>query len=607
MSSEAQQNSTVQERHNPFAKHHEPIPDVKQESTEEVHQPGQDQVVQQYQPEPQVFYKIVDIITEYQRGNFLPALHCLRYGMVPKDYVDYSGYNFVHHAVSQGAIPILLILLDHFRIDVNIRSSSGQTALMIACHYGHIEIVKLLCERGAQINCQDNTKFNALLYCVKQNYIPHAAYLLQQEADIKVSDLNGCTVVHWAAFRNNVFFLKMFKRLGLDMNVLDATGMTPLDRAVQGACHEAIEFLLANCEDKLPASMKFGELPASDIKELIRRKFFPTPMETRREKAKKFFEKNSRTITFSFYALFCFLSINLYVDVIMYKGFGYTGDLIYLLFNLYFIAYTFWYFMKSSKSGSNSSKVFAYKQVANAADESFASSSPGYKLRYTALDKLLRGDSTDSIIDDVESTAFPSFLHELAWHWDQKNFRQIAKFSEREYCATCLQKLPPRSIHPEGSAFCIPQYHHFSPCLNRPVDGNNHFLYFGLLIQQMGLLTMFVLGTWLTLGDDIQNKKIWFLEAAYILASGSLLHGLVYVLALAFAGWNFIFLSIEIYGLLKNVTYSEIFESHKHPELAKIRMNPRGGYGFTFFNPYDHGIFENVKDYFMRIVQATGF
>jgi len=478
---------------------------------------------------------------------------------------------------------------------------------MIACHYGHIEIVKILCERGAQINCQDHTKFSALLYCVKGNFIPHAAYLLQQEADIKIADMNGCTVAHWAAFRNNVFFLKVFKRLGLELNGLDGTGMTPLDRAVQGGCYEALQFLLENGDGKLPANMKLDEMPQSDIKELIRKKFFPTYMETRKAKAKRFFEKHSRTITFSLYALFCLLSLNLYVDVIMYKGFGYTGDLIYLLFNLYFIAYTFWYFMKSSKS-SKSSKAFVYEEVSTSADDSFASASPGVKLRYAALDKLLKGDSTDSIIEGVDSSAFPSLLHELAWQWDQKNYRQIAKFSEREYCPTCLQRQPPRSIHPEGAATCITQYHHFSSCLNRPVDGNNHFLYFGLLIQQMILLSMFVIGTWLTLAPEIQNKKMWFIEAAYLLVTNSsLLHGLVYILALVFAGYNSVFLSIELYGLAKNMTYSEIFDSLKHPDLFKLKLNPRGGYGFAFFNPYDHGILANIKEYFMRIIHATGF
>jgi len=605
MSTEAQQNtSTVEERHNPFAKKHEPVPDPRASTTEEIQQPGQDQIVQQ--ADPPVFYKIIDVITEYQRGNYLPVLHCLKYNLIAKDYVDYTGYNVLHHAVSQGAIPIILILLDHFKIDVNIRSGSQQTSLMIACHYGHIEILKILCERGAQINCQDNTKFTALLYCIKQGFIPHAAYLLQQEADLKISDLNGCTVVHWAAFRNNVFMLKVFKRLGLELNGTDLTGMTPLDRAVQGGCHESVEFLLKHCDDKLPANLKFGELPESDIKGLLRKKFFPSPNDIRKEKAQKFFEKHSRTITFSFYAIFCFLSINMYVNVLMYKGFGYTGDLIYLLFNLYFIAYTFWYFMKSSKS-SSSNKVFSYQQVPNAAEESFASAAPTYKLRYNTLDKLLKGDTTDSIIEDVDTSVFPSFFHELAWHWDQKNYRQIAKFSERDYCPTCLQRQPPRSIHPEGSAFCITQYHHFSPCLNRPVDGNNHFLYLGLLMQQMILLSMFVLGTWLTLEPEVQNKKIWFLEAGYLLATNyNIIHAIVYLLACVFSGYNFYFLSIELYGLVKNVTYSEIFESFKHPDLFKIKLNPRGGYGFAFFNPYNKGIIENVKEYFMRIIQANG-
>ena len=40
-------------------------------------------------------------------------------------------------------------------------------------------------------------------------------------ASVKCKDANGCNLVHWAAFKNNTFFLRLFYRLNLPMNDTD--------------------------------------------------------------------------------------------------------------------------------------------------------------------------------------------------------------------------------------------------------------------------------------------------------------------------------------------------------------------------------------------------
>lgn len=65
------------------------------------------------------------MVSEYQKGNFLPVIHCLKYNLIDKNFLDPQGYNILHMAVSYNNIPLVLILLDHFKIDPNIRSASG--------------------------------------------------------------------------------------------------------------------------------------------------------------------------------------------------------------------------------------------------------------------------------------------------------------------------------------------------------------------------------------------------------------------------------------------------------------------------------------------------
>jgi len=130
-------------------------PSIKTEiTTQKSQQPPQEdqqqQQVVQIQKQPQIFFQIIDIINEYQRRNFPPALHCLRYNLIPKNYLDCQGYNFPHVALSQNQIPLVIMFLDHFKIDANVRSLGLLTPLMIACNYGLTEIVKTLCERGVK-------------------------------------------------------------------------------------------------------------------------------------------------------------------------------------------------------------------------------------------------------------------------------------------------------------------------------------------------------------------------------------------------------------------------------------------------------------------------
>lgn len=37
-----------------------------------------------------------------------------------------------------------------------------------------------------------------------------AIYIMSEGGDIYVKDINGCSLVHWAAYNNNLFLLQLF-------------------------------------------------------------------------------------------------------------------------------------------------------------------------------------------------------------------------------------------------------------------------------------------------------------------------------------------------------------------------------------------------------------
>jgi len=560
-------------------------------------------------PVPQGFFQIIDVSVEWQRGNFLPALHCLRYNLLPKDFYDQTGYNVLHHAVSQGSIPIVLALLDYFKFDVNIRSKNNQTPLMIACNYGNIEIIRLLIERGAQVNESDDTRFSPLLYSAKQGFFPQLVYLLHHRADPTVRDANGCSMVHWAAYKNNAFLLAVFKRLGFDLNGTDATGLTPLDRALQSDGYVATKYLLENGDGKMPPNMKFDQVQNPDLKELLRKQYFPTKYEQLVKQYVDIFKQHSQKITFGIYAFFWFWMMTIYLHAAMNNGLGYTFDLMFFLFNIYSIAYSFWYFLKSAHLKS---KVFGYKMldkssenlddtISSINDTARGSSVP--RLNSDALDRLVKGDSHGTVIHDIETDEPTSFLHELAWNFEVKNYKAIAKFNENDYCPKCLQKKPERSYHPEGSRTCVPYFHHYSYTLGRSIDRNNHYLYLFLLISQAVTFGMFFASLWGAYSGSLNQRVFALLEIGFRLYQDfSLFYGLIYTILLVLSGYNFVFLCIELYGVARNITYHELFNMNKCPYLFAMKQDRRGQIVKYFFNKDDISIGYNIKQYLKRII-----
>lgn len=67
----------------------------------------------------------------------------------------------LRQAASEGNLQKVKELLDR-GVDVNTRSESGVTPLMLACAEGQIDVVKLLLARGADVNVKDNSGRTAL-------------------------------------------------------------------------------------------------------------------------------------------------------------------------------------------------------------------------------------------------------------------------------------------------------------------------------------------------------------------------------------------------------------------------------------------------------------
>lgn len=59
------------------------------------------------------------------------------------------------------------------------------------------------------------------MYALKSDSYSIFYYLLYLGADINDFDYNKSSLAHWGAYNNNVFLLKLLKKIGSDLNVVD--------------------------------------------------------------------------------------------------------------------------------------------------------------------------------------------------------------------------------------------------------------------------------------------------------------------------------------------------------------------------------------------------
>jgi len=303
-----------------------------------------------------------------------------------------------------------------------------------------------------------------------------------------------------------------------------------------------------------------------------------------------------------------------YLRTTSLKGFDYIYNLVFLLFGLYFIAYTAWYYLSSERSISSLKKL-AYKRVKSmSTDTSFTQESQEPEgvdklknMNFSALNRLTKEDDHEGITvrDDKQTTyAFSSFLHEIAYLFETGNFKEINSFDCKKYCPTCLKARPRKSKHCRVCNTCVEHYHHHSYTLGKCIDKTNHLFYLLLLMQQFFLLALFL---WVPISVHSSEREsssvLFFLETVWLMGKNEgVFFAVFYLIFGIMQCYTIFFLWIEMYGIIYNLTYNEIFNRHRYKYLYEMHENPNGAIFNVYKNPDDKGILENIKSYVFRSI-----
>lgn len=71
--------------------------------------------------------------------------------------------NVLHSAAESNSFELVKYLVDK-KVDINRRTHSGQTPIMVACANGNLEIVEYLYEKGANIITIGRVNYSLILF-----------------------------------------------------------------------------------------------------------------------------------------------------------------------------------------------------------------------------------------------------------------------------------------------------------------------------------------------------------------------------------------------------------------------------------------------------------
>lgn len=113
-----------------------------------------------------------------------------------------------------------------------INTPTGWTALHDAAWNGHVGVIDLLLEHGADIECSTRYGWTALLFAVWNGYTNAVQALINRNATIDVRNVYGWTPLHAASIKGYEEIARLLLDHGADIEAETSYGWTPLYAAV---------------------------------------------------------------------------------------------------------------------------------------------------------------------------------------------------------------------------------------------------------------------------------------------------------------------------------------------------------------------------------------
>jgi len=175
----------------------------------------------------------------------------VRRGMDPNTRND-KGQTGLVLALQLGSLRAFFALMATPGVNVEVHNVHGESPLMMAALQGHIEAVRLLIERGADVN---KPGWTPLHYAASKNQPAQdqvAALLLEHHAYIDAASPNGTTPLMMAAQYGSMAVLQLLLDEGADPLLKNQLGLRAVDFAARAQRPDSLALLQAASRQRQP-------------------------------------------------------------------------------------------------------------------------------------------------------------------------------------------------------------------------------------------------------------------------------------------------------------------------------------------------------------------
>ena len=162
--------------------------------------------------------------------------------------VEKSGAKFIHFATEMGYTSVIeKVLKVNGYNQVHSKDDQNQfTPLFLASTRGHTEIVKMLLQSGAEVNCQEVWGFTPLHGASKSGHFEVAKLLIENGANVSSLTKEKWTPLHLATNNGHVEVAELLLQNGANANHQDRNLQSPLHSASMNGNSELVKLLIQN-------------------------------------------------------------------------------------------------------------------------------------------------------------------------------------------------------------------------------------------------------------------------------------------------------------------------------------------------------------------------
>lgn len=170
---------------------------------------------------------LTPIMTAIEKSHIPVAQYLIKAG-AQLDSRGEDAMTALHLAAKSGLLEICKLILDTGKININLQDDGGWTALIWACEFKHVSVVKTLLDYGSDPNSRDKEQNISLHWSAFSGSLEVSEMLLNRGCDINAKNEHGDTPLHVAARQDNYECVMLFLARNADVECVNIENETPI-------------------------------------------------------------------------------------------------------------------------------------------------------------------------------------------------------------------------------------------------------------------------------------------------------------------------------------------------------------------------------------------